>query len=111
MEAVQGTSVSQVQIGQDIIATIGGELGRNLGIAIVSIFVVTVLTLGDPTLCLTVMAAVALTLANVVGYVYFIGLNMDQVTFICIIITVGMSIDYSLHIAHAYKLEKGLATQ
>ncbi len=88
---------------------IGEEFGRNIGLAVASVFLVTMLTLGDPVLCGVVLMAVGLTLTDVIGILYFWGMNMDQVSFVCIIITVGMSVDYSLHIAHAYKLETGLS--
>ncbi len=86
---------------------IGPELARNLSLSVAAIFLVTLVTLGDAVLSSTVIATVVFTLVDVVGMMYFAGLPIDQTAFICLVIIVGLSIDYSLHMAHAFKVAAG----
>ena len=45
---------------------------------------------------------VAITLVNVAGYIGFWGLSLDTVVSIFLTIALGLAVDYSAHIAHAF---------
>ena len=44
---------------------------------------------------------------DVVGMAHFWGLTINTIVTINIVITVGMSVDYSVHIAHAFFVSRG----
>ena len=83
------------------------ELPRNIGLAFASIFFVTLITLNDLRLSTFVFLAVACSLVDLLGLLYFAGETINFSSFLCIIITVGLSIDYSLHVAHAFRIAEG----
>ena len=54
-----------------------------------------------------VMICVLMTLIDVMGYMHFWGLTIDVVSSIIVIISIGLCVDYSAHIAHAFLTAKG----
>ena len=88
-------------------SAIGGELLRNMSIAFAAKFVVTLIALNDLILCAAVLCSVAFSILDLVGALYFTGQMIDCVSFCCIIVTIGLNIDYSLHIAHAFRVAEG----
>ena len=55
-----------------------------------------------------VMLMVGITLVNIVGYLYFWDITIDIVSCINIVISVGLCVDYSVHIGHCFVVRKGL---
>jgi len=56
---------------------------------------------------LQVLGCVVLTLVNVGGFIHFWGLTIDTVSCTNIIISIGLCVDYSAHIAHAFMCNQG----
>ena len=54
-----------------------------------------------------VMMMVGFTLVDIVGYLYFWHITIDIVSCINIVISVGLCVDYSVHIGHAYIVAHG----
>ena len=54
-----------------------------------------------------VMMMVAITLVDIVGYLYFWDITIDIVSCINIVISVGLCVDYSVHIGHCFVVRKG----
>ena len=79
---------------------IGGELWRNLGLALLAVLIVTLLLLGSLRLCVLVLATVLLTLVDLIGFLHFWGITIDIISCINVILAVGFCVDYSCHIAH-----------
>ena len=65
-------------------------------------FATTWLLLFNLTASLLVLGCVVLTLINVGGFIHFWGLTIDTVSCTNIIISIGLCVDYSAHIAHAF---------
>lgn len=86
----------------EIDQVIGWELHRNLIIAITCVFITTFLLIADFCSCILVLATVLLNLVNVVGFMHFWGLTIDIVAATNIIISVGLCVDFSAHIAHSF---------
>ena len=86
---------------------IGYELYRNIGLAMICIFVISLTMLADVKISLMVMACVILTMVDVTGYIYYWGLTIDTVSCMSVVLVVGLCVDYSAHIAHAFIVEKG----
>ena len=86
---------------------IGGELRRNILLSLACVAVVIFLLLCNLTICMTVLVMVAMTLSNVVGYLHYWGSTIDIISCICIVLSIGLCVDYSVHIAHSYLVAKG----
>ena len=91
----------------ETIQIIDYELYRNLALSVTSVLLVTLILLADLRGSLIVMTSVLLTLVNVMGYMHFWGLTIDVVSSIFIIISIGLCIDFSAHIAHAFMANDG----
>ena len=85
----------------------GYELWRNLGLAMLCVFVITFLLLSEMKICLMVFGGVALTLVDMVGTLHLWGVTLDPLSSVNIILAVGLCIDYPAHIAHAFLVSTG----
>ena len=86
---------------------ISEELYRNIFLATVCVFATTWLLLFNLTASVLVLGCVVLTLVNVGGFIHFWGLTIDTVSCTNIIISIGLCVDYSAHIAHAFLANQG----
>merc|ERR1712233_126436 len=59
------------------------------------------------TASLQVLGCVVLTLVNVGGFIHFWGLTIDTVSCTNIVISIGLCVDYSVHVAHAFLSNQG----
>ena len=83
------------------------ELWRNLASATGCVLVITFLLLSDCCTSLQVLMCVVLTLIDVVGILHFWDITIDVISCCCIIVTVGLCVDYSAHIAHTFLVSSG----
>ncbi len=67
----------------------------------------TLLLLSDLLSSFLVLSSVVLTLVDVAGFMHFWGLTIDTVSACLLIIAIGLSVDYSAHVAHAFMSEQG----
>lgn len=86
---------------------ISEELYRNILLAILCVFITTWILLFNFGASLQVLGCVVLTLVNVGGFIHFWGLTIDTVSCTNIIISIGLCVDYSAHIAHAFMSSHG----
>eukprot|EP00241_Pyramimonas_parkeae_P004525 CAMPEP_0114239316 /NCGR_PEP_ID=MMETSP0058-20121206/8394_1 /TAXON_ID=36894 /ORGANISM="Pyramimonas parkeae, CCMP726" /LENGTH=882 /DNA_ID=CAMNT_0001351487 /DNA_START=50 /DNA_END=2698 /DNA_ORIENTATION=- len=86
---------------------IGMEAARNLGLCMMAICIVVFLLIVNPVASSLVVFSVGLVVMNVVGYMYFWGLNIDNVTIIMLVLALGLSVDYSAHLGHAFMHKQG----
>ena len=70
-------------------AVITEELLRNLGFAVICVFITTLLLLADFIGSIYVLLCVTLTLVNLCGYMHFWGLTIDVVSSVMVIIAIG----------------------
>jgi len=83
------------------------ELFRNLGIAMACVFVTTLLLLADFFGSVIVLFTVAITLVNLCGFMHTWGITIDVVSAVNVIIAIGLCVDYSVHICHAFLTVSG----
>jgi len=100
-------SFSKVYAAWETDEIIGFELWRNLGLALVCVFVITLILLANIQICLMVLLCVTLTLVDMVGILHFWGITVDTLSCINIVLAIGLCVDYSAHIAHAFIVSKG----
>ena len=99
------------------------ELFRNLGLALLCVFIVTLLLLADLWGSILVLICVTLTLVSfpilvclsnllfdryrffqvdVAGLMHFWGLTVDTVTTVVLVLAIGLAVDYSAHMTHTF---------
>jgi Niemann-Pick C1 protein len=87
------------------------ELARNLALAMVCVFFITLVLLVNIKLCLLVLLTVVLTLVDIMGLIYFWGLTIDTIVCMGVVLVVGLCVDYSAHIAHSFSVAEGTTNQ
>eukprot|EP00092_Neocalanus_flemingeri_P063022 GFUD01076156.1.p1 GENE.GFUD01076156.1~~GFUD01076156.1.p1 ORF type:complete len:598 (-),score=161.58 GFUD01076156.1:7-1800(-) len=90
---------------------IGFELWRNVGLAILCVFLITLILLANLQICLMVLGIVVITLIDIVGFLHFWSITIDIISCINIVIAIGLCVDYSVHIGHAYMIAPGSRLQ
>ncbi|CAG0894338.1 unnamed protein product [Darwinula stevensoni] len=81
---------------------VSDELPRNVGLTLVGVFVVILLLVGDLRVSVWVLSCILLTLVGIAGSIQLFGLTLELLTCILIILSVGLAVDYSTHIAHKF---------
>ncbi|XP_043207337.1 protein patched homolog 3-like [Amphibalanus amphitrite] len=83
------------------------ELYRNMGLAMVCVFVMVLLLIANLTVCLLVLTCVLVTLVDVGGLMHFWGLTIDTVSCIDVVLAIGLCVDYAAHVGHTFLTERG----
>ena len=78
------------------------ELWRNLGLSIVVVGSITLIFLTSIWASLVVMFCVIATLLGVGCSIWAWGLTIDTVSCLTLVLSVGISVDYAVHVAHAF---------
>ncbi|KAK7077774.1 Patched domain-containing protein 3 [Halocaridina rubra] len=86
---------------------IGKELLQNMGLALIMVFVVTLILLASLPLSLMVMLSVLMTLVDVGALMHWWGLTIDTISAIDLVLAIGLSVDYAVHIAHTFMTVTG----
>jgi len=88
-----------------ILQVITSELMRNIGLALLCVFLATLFLIADLVASLMVVSSVCLALVDVAGFMYFWGLSIDTIAAILLTIALGLAVDYSAHIAHSFMVK------
>ena len=86
---------------------IGAELWRNLGLSIAVVVLVTFLLLCNIQICFMVVLMVTISLTDIIGFLHFWTITIDIISCINIVLSVGLCVDYSVHIGHAFLVARG----
>ena len=57
-------------------------------------------------ICILVILAIILTLTDIIGFLHFWGITIDIISCINIVLAIGLCVDYSVHICHAFLVAK-----
>ena len=79
---------------------------RNISFAFGAIAIVNFLLIADLVVSILVFLCVALTLLEIAGGAYFMGLTIEISTSIILILAVGLALDYSAYIGVTYIITK-----
>eukprot|EP00095_Tigriopus_kingsejongensis_P001088 maker-scaffold193_size270907-snap-gene-0.15 protein:Tk01088 transcript:maker-scaffold193_size270907-snap-gene-0.15-mRNA-1 annotation:"hypothetical protein DAPPUDRAFT_306990" len=90
---------------------ISEELYRNLGLAVLCVFITTLFLISNVITSFLVLVCVILSLIDVGGFMHFWNLTIDTVSANNLIIAIGLCVDYSAHIAHRFMVEHGTRNQ
>ena len=83
------------------------ELIRNLCIALACVFLTTLILLADILGSVYVLVTVALSLVDLCGFMAAWDITIDVVSACNIIIAIGLCVNYSVHICHAFLTVSG----
>lgn len=83
------------------------ELTRNLLICGAVILVMIALMIPVPRIAIWVAICIIMSIIDVVGILHYWDIQVNGVTTIYILISVGLAVDYSAHIAHMFKESTG----
>ena len=68
---------------------------------------ITAVFLVHPRVSLLVFVCLVLTDINIIGYMAFWGVPVNSISMSCLVLAVGLTVDYSAHVAHAFLLQPG----
>merc|ERR1719424_947553 len=88
-------------------AIIEREALTNLGLALLAVFVIVTLFVASLRATLLVMLCVVLVDIDILGLMWLWGLTIDSVAIINLVLAIGLAVDYSVHIAHAFMQTPG----
>ena len=78
------------------------ELYQNIGSSMIAIFITVLIFLGSFRGACFVIFCVFATIVEVAGFMYFWGLTIDVITCNTLVISIGLCVDFSAHIAHGF---------
>lgn len=81
---------------------IGKEAVMNISLAFVMIAVIVIFLLASPIGSLITFLCVASSIVELIGIMHFLGLGIDSVVVIFLVISLGLAVDYSVHVAHGF---------
>ena len=94
-------------IGWEMFKIIEPELMQNVGLCLMVVVLLTMLTIANVPAALLVSSCVVLVIVDLLGFMYYWGLAIDNVTVIYVVLAVGLAIDYSAHIGHCFMTKCG----
>lgn len=72
------------------------------GLSIVAVFFVLIIVTGDLKVTTLVTCSIILVDIYLYSLIYYWGLTFNTIVVINIVVAIGLSVDYSAHIAHSY---------
>ncbi|KAA8492359.1 Niemann-Pick C1 protein [Porphyridium purpureum] len=83
-------------------AVIREEALLAVGLSLAMVLVVTLFLVGSPFTALIVLFSLGFSVVDVMGLTYFWGVGISSVSVICLALAVGLSVDFTVHIAKAF---------
>ena len=86
---------------------IAEEVYRNISLALLCVFLSTLLFIADLRGAVIIIFVVFITLVDVGGFLHFWGITIDTVSCNNLVIAIGLCVDYSVHVTHRFLNEPG----
>lgn len=83
------------------------EILLSLSLAAISVAVICFQLVGHPLVAVVCVLVVAVIIVDILGILYFSGVNINSVSAITIVISAGFSVDYVVHIARSFLEQVG----
>ena len=83
------------------------ELYQNIGSSLAAMYLTVLVFLGSFRGAALVILCVLGTLVEVAGFMYFMGLTINVITCNSLVISIGLCVDFSAHIAHGFISRSG----
>lgn len=95
-------SFTQDYLDYESYVTFDQETILTVTLALIAIFVVLILVTANLTVTMFVLICVALVDLFLLALLYFWDVTLNSVTIVNVTIAIGLAVDYSAHIGHAY---------
>mmetsp|Transcript_1727 Transcript_1727/g.7525 ORF Transcript_1727/g.7525 Transcript_1727/m.7525 type:complete len:898 (-) Transcript_1727:418-3111(-) len=89
------------------LAIVYEETIRNVLLALAVVFLVSLVFLADISAAVIVLLNISAVDVALLGYIHWLGMHMNTVIAINVLLAIGLTVDYSAHIAHAYMHSAG----
>jgi CRP-like cAMP-binding protein len=86
----------------DQFRTIYGELMLNFAMCLIAVCVICLLALHHLSVVALTCALIVLVDIDLIGSVYWWGLEVNSISIICLVMAIGLVVDYSAHIVHNF---------
>eukprot|EP01064_Diplonema_japonicum_P017117 TRINITY_DN2517_c0_g2_i10.p1 TRINITY_DN2517_c0_g2~~TRINITY_DN2517_c0_g2_i10.p1 ORF type:complete len:881 (+),score=122.77 TRINITY_DN2517_c0_g2_i10:721-3363(+) len=83
------------------------EVTRNIAVAAACVFSIVTVTLANVLMGVIVVVIIGCVDVCLLGFMYYFGVDFNAVSIICLVVAIGLAVDYSVHIAHSYLQVKG----
>ncbi|XP_066977842.1 LOW QUALITY PROTEIN: patched domain-containing protein 3-like [Macrobrachium rosenbergii] len=83
------------------------ELYRNMGLALLVVFIVTLILIASISTSILVLICVLFTLVDVGALMHWWGLTIDTVSCIDLVLAIGLCVDYAAHVGHTFMTKTG----
>ena len=93
------------------VGTIDVELWRNLAVCCAVVVAVVLMLIPKPRVAVFVILAIIMSIVDILGLLFFWGITISGVSTIYVLVSVGLAVDYSAHIAHMFAESKGRARE
>ena len=103
-----GFSFSYIYSTWETEEIVGHQLRQNIGLGLAFVFVVAAVMMANLIVCCMIFTTVTLTLIDIIGFLYFWNINIDILSCIYIVLSIGLCVDYAVHVGHAYLIQKGI---
>ena len=87
------------------------EITRNVGIAGACVFVLVTILSANPFIAFYVILSLGCVDVCLIGYMPWIGVELNSVSVVCIVLAIGLAVDYSVHIACAFLTVKSTSNE
>ncbi|EKX41307.1 hypothetical protein GUITHDRAFT_164388 [Guillardia theta CCMP2712] len=88
-------------------AVVRTEAFSNLGFSIAAVAAVTFVLIAHPLTSLLVIINVAMVLVDITGLMWLWNVTINSVSIINLVLAIGLAVDYSAHVAHAFMSATG----
>lgn len=86
---------------------ISQEFIQNVVLAVAAVAVIVLLTVAHPLTAFLITFTVVGCIVEILGFMYHIGIVIDSVSAVMLVLAVGLSVDYSAHVGHAFMTKAG----
>jgi len=104
-------SISEDYVSLESILIVKSEIFINLGLTFAAVSVIILFLISSLQTCFWVIMSVFLTILDVGGVMYYWGLTIEAGTMVCLILAIGLAVDYSSHIGYKFMIYAGEKSQ
>ena len=93
------------------VGTIDRELWKNLGICFAVIVVIVLVLIPRPRVAFFVILSIVMSIVDILGFLFYWDITISGVSTIFVLVSVGLAVDYSAHIAHMFAESPGTSRE
>ena len=91
--------------------SVRSEFATNVGLALLLVVIIVAVLLLSPVASLITAGVVVAIVVETVGFLHWWGVTVDTVVVIDLVIALGLSVDYAVHVAHEFLQRRGTPTE